>query len=99
MPNKAAFGKAYEKYLGDILDLNNKRDDQNMGEPPKVKTKKFCSLLKHSKQDSDCIASLRKDGQTFSTETDKAITLNVQFQSVFSPKTPVSLNSLAQKSL
>ena len=30
---------------------------------------------------------------------DKANTQNVQFQSVFSPKTPVSLKSLAQKSL
>lgn len=91
--------RAYEKYLGDILGLNNERDDQNMGEPPKVKTKKLYSLLKHSKQDSGGIASLKKDGQTVSTETDKANTLNVQFQSVFSPKTPVSLKSLAQKSL
>ena len=91
--------RAYEKYLGDIQGLNNKRDDQNMGEPPKVKTKKLCSLLKHSKQDSDGIASLKKDGQTVSTEMDKADTLNVQFQSVFSPKTQVSLKSLAQKSL
>ena len=33
--------RAYEKYLGDILGLNNDRDDQNMGEPPKVKTKNF----------------------------------------------------------
>ena len=65
-----------------------------MGEPPKVKTKKLYSLLKHSKQDSGGIASLNKDGQTVSTETDKANTLNVQFQSVFSPKTTVSLRSL-----
>ena len=91
--------RAYEKYLGDILGLNNERDDQNMGEPPKVKTKKLYSLLKQCKQDSGGIASLKKDGQTVSTETDKANTLNVQFQSVFSPKTPVSLKSLAQKSL
>ena len=67
--------------------------------PPKVKTKKLYSLLKPSKQDSGGIASLKKDGQTVSTETDKANTLNVQFLSVFSPKTPVSLKSLAQKSL
>ena len=70
-----------------------------MGEPPKVKTKKLYSLFKHSKRDSGGIASLKKDGQTVSTETDKANTLNVQFQSVFSPKIPVSLKSLAQKSL
>ena len=40
-----------------------------------------------------------KNGQTVSTETDEANILNVQFQSVFSPKPPVSLKSLAQKSL
>ena len=79
--------------------FNNERDDQNMGEPPKVKTKKLYSFLKHSKQDSGGIASLKKDGQTVSTETDKANTLNIHFQSVFRPKTPVSLKSLAQKSL
>ena len=91
--------RAYEKYLGDILGLNQEKDDQNMGELPKVKTKKLYFVLKHSKQDPGGIASLKKDGQTVSTETDKANTLNVQFQSVFSPKTPVSLKSLAQKSL
>ena len=91
--------RAYEKYLGDILGLNNARDDQNIGEPPKVKTKKLYSLLKHSKQDSGGIASLKKDGQTVSTETDKANALNVQFKSVFSPKTQVILKSLVQKSL
>ena len=48
--------RAYEKYLGDILGLNNDQEDQNGGEPPKVKTKKLYSLLKHSKQDSSGIA-------------------------------------------
>ena len=42
---------------------------------------------------------MRKDGQTLLTETAKANALNDQFQSVFSPKTPISLKSLAQKSL
>ena len=91
--------RAYEKYLGDILGLNNDQEDQNGGEPPKVKTKKLYSLLKHSKQDSSGVAPLRKDGQTLLTETEKANALNDQFQSVFSPKTPISLKSLAQKAL
>ena len=91
--------RAYEKYLGDILGLNNYQEDQNGGEPPKAKTKKLYSLLKHSKQDSSGIAPLRKDCQTLLTETAKANALNDQFQSVFSPKTPISLKSLAQKSL
>ena len=88
--------RAYEKYLGDILGLNNDQEDQNGGESPKVKTKKLYSLLK---QDSSGIAPLRKDGQTLTTETAKANVLNDQFQPVFSPKTPISLKSLAQKSL
>ena len=42
--------RAYEKYLKDILGINNDGDD--LDDPPNVKTKKLCSLLKHSKQDS-----------------------------------------------
>ena len=80
--------RAYEKYLGDILGLKNETDDQNMGEPPKVKTKKLFSLLKHSKQDSGGIASLKKDGQTVSTEMDKANTLNVLFSQCLVPRPP-----------
>ena len=88
--------RAYEQYLGDIMGLNNDQEDQNGGELPKVKTKKFYSLLKHSKQDSSGIALLRKDGRTLLTETAKANALNDQFQSMFSPKTPISLKSLAR---
>ena len=91
--------KAYEKYLGDILGINNEIPDQDVGEPPKVKTKKLYSLLKHSKQDSNGIAPLKKDGQILLTEVGKANALNDQFQSVFSPQTPISLKSLAQKLL
>ena len=64
-----------------------------------IKNGQLYSLLKHSKQDSSGIAPLRKDSQTLLTETAKANALNDQFQSVFSPKTYISLKSLAQKSL
>ena len=39
--------RAYEKYLGDILGLKNDREDENEGDPPKVKTKNFilCSSI------------------------------------------------------
>ena len=43
--------------------------------------------------------SLKEGGQTLLTESAKANALNDQFQSVFSPKTPISLKFLAQKSL
>ena len=91
--------KTYEKYIGDILGVNNEISILCVGEPPKVKTIKLYSLLKHSKQDSNDIVPLTKDGQTLLTEVGKANALNEQFQSVFSPKTPISLKSLAQKSL
>ena len=45
------------------------------------------------------IAPLKKNGQTLLTETGKANALNDRVQSVFSPKTHISLKSLAQKSL
>ena len=59
-----------------------------------VKTKILYSMLKHPKQDSSGISfflSLRKDGKTLLTETAKANALNDQFQSVFSPKTPIKV--------
>ena len=36
--------KAYEKYLGDILGLNTDNLDHDLGEIPKVKTKKNVTL-------------------------------------------------------
>ena len=89
--------RAYEKYLKDILGLNNEEDD--LDAPPKVKTKKLYSLLKHSKQDSSGIASLKANDTTHTEDTDKANTLNGQFNSVFRPKSPISLKQLAQRTL
>ena len=44
--------------------------------PRRSKQKKLYSLHKHSKQDSNGIGPLKRDGQTASSETDKANTLN-----------------------
>ena len=54
--------RAYEKYLGDILCLDNGQEDHIGGQPPKVKTEKLYSLLNRSKQASSGIASFRNDG-------------------------------------
>ena len=89
--------RAYEKYLKDILGLNNEEDD--LDAPPKVKTKKLYSLLKHSKQDSSGIASLKANDTTHTEDTDKANALNGQFNSVFRPKSPISLKQLAKRTL
>ena len=91
--------RAYEKYLKDILGINNEEDD--LDAPPKVKTKKLYSLLKHSKQDSSGIASLKANNKTYTEDPDKANVLNAQFQfnSVFSPKSPINLKQIAQRTL
>ena len=57
------------------------------------------SLLKHSKQDSSGAAPLKSDGRTLSDDCEKSNALNRQFQSVFSPKSPERLSSLAQRKL
>ena len=54
------------------------------------------SLLKHSKQDSSGVAPLKSDGRTLSDDCEKSNAINRQFQSVFSPKSPEHLSSLAQ---
>ena len=77
---------AYEKYSWDVLGLQQESDD--LDPPTKVNTKKLYSLLKHSKQDNSGITPLKANGQTVTSDADKANTLNQQFQSVFSPKLP-----------
>ena len=67
--------------------------------PTKVNTKTMYSLLKHSKQDSSSEAPLKSDGRTLSDDCEKSNALNRQFQSVFSPKSPERLSSLAQRKL
>ena len=89
--------RAYERYIGDILGINPETDD--LTSPTKVNTKKLYSLLKHSKQDTSGISSLKTNGKTFTADVDKANTLNQQFHSVFSPKSPSSLKALAQMTL
>ena len=88
--------RAYERYLGDILGINT-TTQQEENSPPKVNTKKMYSLLKHSKQDSSGVAPLKSDGRTLSDDCEKSNALNRQFQSVFSPKSPERLSSLAQR--
>lgn len=85
----------YQKYLGDILNVNTSNSDEQQPET-KPNNKKIYSLLKHSRQDSVGIDSLKKHNKLHTADTDKATILNEQFQSVFTPKSPVSLKSLAE---
>ena len=90
--------RAYEHYLGDILGVNT-TTEQEENSPPKMNTKKMYSLLKHSKQDSSGVAPLKSDGRTLSDDCEKSNALNRKFQSVFSPKSPECLSSLAHRKL
>ena len=69
--------RAYEKYIGDILGLNKETD--YLDTPPKVNFMKLYSLLKHSKQDSRGISSLKANGKTLSSEPDKANAQNFKY--------------------
>ena len=62
-------------------------------------TIKLFSLLKNSKQESKGTAPLKKDGKLYSDTVDKANILNSQFQSVFTPKSPLKLSQLAYMSV
>ena len=58
-------------------------------------TKKLYSLLRNSRMDSKGSAPLKQNGQLHTNTTDKSNILNQQFQSVFTPKTPLKLSQLS----
>ncbi|KAH3706286.1 hypothetical protein DPMN_065671 [Dreissena polymorpha] len=86
--------QAYQNYLADILNINNTPDHEYSNNRPN--TKKLYSLLKHAKQDSTGIDSLKKNNKMHTSDGDKVTALIEQFQSVFTSKSPISLKSLAE---
>ena len=86
---------AYNDYVGDILGISTEPGNTQS----KPDTKKLFTLLKHSKKDSQNIPPLQSGGKTFSDTIEKSDILNSQFHSVFSPKNPLSLQQLCQKSI
>ena len=87
--------QAHQEYLEEILNVNC--PDTSPSHRPN--TKKLYSLLKHSKQDSATIPPLKFQNKLHYEECSKASVLNKQFQSVFSPKSPLSLASLCKMKL
>ena len=87
--------EAYNQYLEHILNLNN-TDTTGKSKP---NTKKLYSLIKHSRQESSSIPPLKYENQFHQDDLAKATVLNKQFQSVFSTKSPLSLNSLCKMTL
>lgn len=88
--------EAHQKYLEDILNLNNTDANPSNCKP---NTKKLYSLIKHSKQDSASLPPLKAQNKFHYDDTSKATVLNQQFQSVFSSKSPLSLASLCKMKL
>ena len=98
--------QAHNRYIGDILGLTDTSEqaephNQSSSETHKgtYASKKLFSLLKNSKQESKGTAPLKKDGKLYSDTVDKANILNSQFQSVFTPKSPLKLSQLAYMSV
>ncbi|MEW8544058.1 MAG: reverse transcriptase family protein, partial [Candidatus Thiodiazotropha sp.] len=94
---KQKLKQAHDRYILEILGLCE-QDEQQPEQPGKTSycSKKLFSLLKNAKKDSQGVAPLSHDGILHTENTEKADILNAQFQSVFTPRTPLRLSQLAQ---
>ena len=78
---------SYQAYLENLLGLND--------EDSKCDSKKLFSFLKNSRCDQQGIPPLKHDNILYSDTKTKANLFNQQFNSVFTPKEPLSLSRLA----
>ncbi|MCG7878558.1 MAG: reverse transcriptase family protein [Candidatus Thiodiazotropha endolucinida] len=83
--------ECHEAYLEGILGLDNNESPS----PGHVDNKKLFQYLKNSRTDQQGIPPLKKNDQLFSDTKEKADILNQQFQSVFTPLSPLSLRELS----
>ncbi len=67
--------KAYWKYIEELITPDETNQYSGM--------KRFWAYIKQSRKDYTGVSTLKKDGITYTTPTDKANILNTQFQSVF----------------
>ena len=89
---KTKIKMAYDKYLEDILGLND-----DTGNQPFCRKKLFGFLS--SRADAQGIAVLKKGDAAFTDNVDQANLLNSKFQSVFSIRSPLSLAKLCHSTL
>ena len=85
--------KAHSEYLENLLGLHTTSVEDA---DSKCSPKKLFNYIKNTRQDSCGIAPLRKDGLLHTENKVKASILNEQFQSVFTPKSPLSLQQLSK---
>ena len=88
---KRKIKQAYQSHLEGLLGLGN--NDQSCDR------KKLFSFLKNSRQDQQGPTPLQNNGKLTSDITDQCNVHNQQFQSVFTPRSPLSLSRLAQMKL
>ena len=89
--------QAHNTYINNILGIMESATAENEVSPTQTYVpKKLFTLLKHAKRDSCGVSPLKEGGNLCSLPTEKANILNRQFQSVFSPKSPLSLQQLCQ---
>ena len=88
---KRKIKQAYQSHLEGLLGLGN--NDQSCDR------KKLFSFLKNSRQDQQGPTPLQNNGKLTSDITDQCNVPNQQFQSVFTPRSPLSLSRLAQMKL
>ena len=85
---------SYNAYLHSLVGITDKTPDTDSSRP---NTKKLFSFLKNCRQDSQGSSPLKKDEQLCTDNVQKANLLNCQFQSVFTPKSPLTLKQLCQQ--
>ena len=81
-------------YLKSLVGITDEIPDSN---DPHPNTKKLFSFLKNCRQDSQGSSPLKKDEQLHTDNAQKANILNSQFQSVITPKSPLTLKQLSQQ--
>ena len=84
---------SHKAYLQGMLGLDGKGQPSTI--PGKVDSKKLFQFLKSSRTDQQGIPPLKKNDQLRTDTTEKAKILNEQFQSVFTPLSPLSLKELS----
>ena len=85
---------SHSNYLDSLVGII---DDPDTSKNPRPNTKKLFSYLKNCRQDNQGSAPLKENGQICTDNVKKANLLNSQFQSVFTPKSPLELKQLCHQ--
>ena len=69
------------------------------GDSQQCSNNNFYSFVKHNKTEQCGVVPLKHQGLTYTDSVDKANIINIQFESVFSKRQPLSLNQLAKQAI